>query len=316
MLAIQTKSLSRRYASANKRGDTLALNDVSFDVEQGEVRGLLGPNGAGKTTLVKILSTVLLPSSGTATVLGHDVVQHTNAVRPLIGIVFGGDRGLHPYLTARQNLEYWAALYGVPAKEAKARVSSLLERVGLDARADDLASAYSRGMKQRLHLARGLIGDAQVLFLDEPTIGMDPMAARDFRTLVKALRAEGRTILLTTHDMAEAEALCDRVALIDHGQLLAVESPEKLGQYLARFERIDFSGGHEHLLAALREHRGVAALHKSSDGAGHRIELSDGDAHRSVLRLLVETGITSIRTSRPSLEEVYVHLIGDRGLKV
>lgn len=171
-------------------------------------------------------------------------------------------------------------------------------------------------MKQRLHLARGLIGDAQVLFLDEPTIGMDPMAARDFRSLVKELRAEGRTILLTTHDMAEAEALCDRVALIDHGQLLAVESPEKLGRYVAKFERIDFDGGHDALLDTLRQHRGVAALNKSSDGAGHRIELSDGAAHRSVLALLVETGITSIRTSKPSLEEVYVHLIGERGLKV
>ena len=316
MLAVRTQSLSRQYASGSKRGSTLALNDVSLDVEQGEVRGLLGPNGAGKTTLVKILSTVLLPSSGTASVLGHDVVQDTAKVRPLIGIVFGGDRGLHPYLTARQNLDYWAALYGVPRREAKARVSRLLERVGLEARADDLASAYSRGMKQRLHLARGLIGDAKVLFLDEPTIGMDPMAARDFRSLVKALRAEGRTILLTTHDMAEAEALCDRVALIDRGQLLAVESPEKLGQYVAKFERIDFDGGHDGLLDALRQHRGVAVLHESKDGAGHRVELSDGDAHRSVLALLIETGITSIRTSRPSLEEVYVHLIGDRGLKV
>jgi len=143
------------------------------------------------------------------------------------------------------------------------------------------------------------------------------MAARDFRSLVKALRSEGRTILLTTHDMAEAEALCDRVALIDHGQLLAVESPEKLAQYVAKFARIDFHGGHQGLFDALRRHRGVAALRESSsDNASHRVELSDGDAHRSVLSLLVEAGVTSLRTSRPSLEEVYVHLIGDRGLKV
>src|SRR3954453_23777287 len=127
MLAVRTQSLSRRYASGNKRGSTLALNEVSLEVEQGEVRGLLGPNGAGKTTLVKILSTVLLPSSGTATVLGHDVARDTVAVRPLIGIVFGGDRGLYPYLSARQNLDYWAALYGVPGREARARVSRLLE---------------------------------------------------------------------------------------------------------------------------------------------------------------------------------------------
>jgi len=316
MLAVQTDLLSRRYSQGGKRVDILALHDVSLEIEVGEVRGLLGPNGAGKTTLVKILCTALLPSSGTARVLGHDVVLETAAVRPLIGIVFGGDRGLYPNLTGQQNLDYWAALYGVPAREAKRRVSALLERVGLATRAHQPASGYSRGMKQRLHLARGLIANARVLFLDEPTIGMDPMATRDFRALIKELQSEGRTILLTTHDMAEAEALCDRVALIDHGRLLAVEKPSNLSQFIAKFERIDFAGGNDGLLDKLRRHCGVATLSRSNDGEGHRIELADGGAHQSVLSLLVETGITSIRTSRPSLEEVYVRLIGDRGLEV
>jgi ABC-2 type transport system ATP-binding protein len=316
MFAIQTESLSRHYSSGNQRDDILALDGVSIEVEQGEVRGLLGPNGAGKTTLVKILSTVLLPSSGTARVLGHDVVRGTAAIRPLIGIVFGGDRGLYVNLTARQNLAYWASLYDVPAAQARPRIGALLERVGLGSRADHLVSTYSRGMKQRLHLARGLVANARVLFLDEPTIGMDPMAARDFRQLIEDLRSEGRTILLTTHDMAEAEALCDRVALIDHGRLLAVEKPARLAEYVAKFERIDFDGAPEALIDRLRQHRGVAAVNPAKAGGGHRIELASGDAHRSVLALLVETGVTSIRTSRPSLEEVYVHLIGDRGLRV
>jgi ABC-2 type transport system ATP-binding protein len=173
-------------------------------------------------------------------------------------------------------------------------------------------------MKQRLHLARGLLGQAKVLFLDEPTIGMDPVAARDFRQLVRELRDEGRTILLTTHDMAEAEALCDRVALIDHGRLLAVETPAQLAQYVARFERIDFEGGPDTLLTRVREHRGVAAVQPIplDQGTGYRVELSDEDAQQPVLKLLVEHGVTTIRTSRPSLEEVYVHVIGDRGLRV
>lgn len=280
------------------------------------MRGLLGPNGAGKTTLVKVLSTVLLPTSGRARLLGHDVVREVATVRRLIGIVFGGDKGLYMRLTGRQNLEYWAALYQVPPRETRKRVEELLARTGLSERADELVQTYSRGMKQRLHLARGLVANARVLFLDEPTIGMDPMAARDFRQIVRDLRAEGRTILLTTHDMAEAEALCDRVALIDRGTLLAVETPVELARYVAKYERIDFEGGHDALLARLSELRGIAAITRDSNGSGHRIELADGAAQRSVLSLLVEMGITSIRTSRPSLEEVYVHLIGDRGLRV
>jgi ABC-2 type transport system ATP-binding protein len=316
MLAIETHALTRSYPSGNGRADILALDGVTMSMDQGEVRGLLGPNGAGKTTLIKILSTVLLPTAGWARVLGHDVANDTRAVRPLIGIVFGGDKGLYMRLTARQNLEYWAALYQVPPKKTRARVDHLLARTGLAERADHLVQTFSRGMKQRLHLARGMVGDARVLYLDEPTLGMDPMAARDFRQIVHDLREEGRTILITTHDMAEAEALCDRVALIDHGKVLAVETPSRLSEYVAKFERIDFDGGDPDLIEHLGRQDGVAAVKKASQGSGHRIELSSERAQQSVLTLLVERGITSIRTSRPSLEEVYVHLIGNRGLRV
>jgi ABC-2 type transport system ATP-binding protein len=315
MLAIETESLTRTYGT-NKRDQIVALKGVTLTVQEGEVRGLLGPNGAGKTTLVKLLSTVLLPTTGWARVLGHDVVRETAAVRPLIGIVFGGDKGLYNKLSGRQNLEYWAALYEVPPQAARTRIDRLIERTGLGERAEHLVETYSRGMKQRLHLARGLVANARVLFLDEPTIGMDPVAARDFRQLVRELRDEGRTILLTTHDMAEAEALCDRVALIDRGRLLAVETPAQLSQYVAKFERIDFQGGHATLLEQLRRERGVASIIPGAQGDGHRIELSDENAQRHILSLLVEAGITSIRTSRPGLEEVYMHLLGDRGLRL
>ena len=178
VVAVQTRDLTRVYRSRDKNPDVVALDGVSMDIKAGEIHGLLGPNGAGKTTLVKVLSTVLLPTSGSASILGHDVVRETAAVRARIGIVLGGDRGFYLRLTGRQNLEYWAALYKVPASTAARRVSELLEQVGLTDRADYLVETYSRGMKQRLHLARGLVADARVLFLDEPTTGLDPIAAR------------------------------------------------------------------------------------------------------------------------------------------
>jgi len=171
-------------------------------------------------------------------------------------------------------------------------------------------------MKQRLHLARGLVADARVLFLDEPTIGMDPLAARDFRELVQELRHEGKTILLTTHDMAEAESICDRVALIDHGRVIAVETPRSLSRVVSQYERIDFEFDRDHLAEHLRQLPGVSSVVRLPEDNNYRIDLSDGSAVRQVLDLLVRSGVTSIRTSLPSLEEVYVHIIGDRGLKL
>ena len=312
MSAIQTRDLRRVYKGRGKTADVVALDSVSMDIEEGEVRGLLGPNGAGKTTLVKILSTVLLPTSGTASVFGHDVAANPARVRPLIGIVFGGDRGLYWNLTGRQNLAYWAALYDVPVKVAERRIDLLLARVGMTARADSLVETYSRGMKQRLHLARGLVADARVLFLDEPTLGMDPLAARDFRVLVKDLRREGKAILLTTHDLAEAEAVCDRVALIDRGRVLAVETPRSLSQLIARHERIDFDWTDEALAIVIRSMDGVSRVAPLDGDMRLRVELRDAAAATPVLAFLVTSGVTAIRTSRPTLEEVYVHLIGNQ----
>jgi ABC-2 type transport system ATP-binding protein len=304
----------RRIFTPRKRDPVTALDSVSLTIPVGEVHGLLGPNGAGKTTLVKILSTVLLPTGGSARVLGHDVVADARSVRPLIGIVFGGERGLYWRLTGRQNLEYWGALYKLSRAEIKRRSEQLIQRVGLIERADERVETYSRGMKQRLHLARGLIGDAKVLFLDEPTTGMDPLAAREFRALIAELRGEGRTILLATHDMAEAEALCDRVTLIDRGAILATESPRTLGRVISRFQRIDVEGVGDGLLARIAALPGVSSVAPADVGV--RIEVAEEGVTADVLKLLVDEGVTSVRTSLPSLEEVYVQLIGDRGLEV
>jgi ABC-2 type transport system ATP-binding protein len=290
------------------------FTEFDLTIPAGRSLAIVGANGAGKTTLVKVVSTVLLPTSGTARVLGHDVVRETKTVRPLIGIVFGGERGLYWRLTARQNLEYWAALYKLPSGEIGPRVQTLLERVGLAGRADEPVETFSRGMKQRVHLARGLVADPAVLLLDEPTTGMDPVASREFRDLIQQLRSEGRTILLTTHDMAEAEVLCDRVALIDRGKLMAIETPRSLAHLVARFERIDTEDAPSDVLDAVKTVPGVVGV--TRDGSFARIELDREDAAGPVLKLLVDAGVTSIRTTRPSLEEVYLHMFGQRGLKV
>jgi ABC-2 type transport system ATP-binding protein len=311
--AVEVDTISRVF-EPRRRPRVVALDGVSLTIPEGEIHGLLGPNGAGKTTLVKILSTVLVPTSGRALVLGRDVVRETAAVRPLIGIVFGGERGLYWRLTGRQNLEYWAALYKLPARAGRERAQRLLARVGLEDKADARVETYSRGMKQRLHLARGLIGDARVLFLDEPTTGMDPLAAREFRTLIGELRGEGRTILLATHDMVEAEIVCDRVTLIDRGRIIATESPRTLGRLISRFQRIDAEGATPELLSEIRRLPGVASVSESEDGT--RIEVDGEGATRLVLERLVAGGVTSVRTSLPSLEEVYVSLIGERGMSL
>ncbi|MEU4118305.1 ABC transporter ATP-binding protein [Kitasatospora sp. NPDC028055] len=317
--AIEVRGLTRTYPKGRRRGEAgqvvTALRGLDLDVERGEIRGLLGPNGAGKTTLVKILSTVLLPTAGTATVLGLDVAADARALRRRIGIVFGGERGLYGRLTARENLDYWAALYGVAGRDRAAKVTALLERVGLGDRADTQVDRMSRGMKQRLHLARGLVGDPELLFLDEPTVGMDPVAAREFRSLVGELRAEGRTILLTTHDMHEAEAVCDRVTLVDRGQVIGTEAPAEVGRWITAHERVDARDVPAGLRRAIAELDGVAGIEELTDG-WIRIATSAAGAVQPVLRALVEADVTTVRTSLPTLEDVYLHVIGDRGLTV
>ncbi|MFF4486157.1 ABC transporter ATP-binding protein [Streptomyces sp. NPDC001544] len=314
--AIEVGALTRVFRTG-RRPDAVvsALRGVDLTVRSGEVHGLLGPNGAGKTTLCKILTTVLLPSAGTARVCGHDVATAPRAVKPLIGIVFGGDRGLYGRISPRQNLALWGALYGLHGSELRRRTDALLERVGLSERADDRVDGFSRGMKQRLHLARGLVSDPRVLILDEPTAGMDPLAAHDFRTLVHELRAEGRTVLVTTHDMAEAEAVCDQVTLIDQGQVLATDRPEVLARRMSAYERVEAAGVPASVAEQLGRLPGVASLDRSPDGR-IRVEVSAADTTGEVLRGLVEAGVTSLATVRPGLAEVYRHMMQDRGMRV
>src|SRR5215475_11427108 len=237
MSIIEVTDLTRTFRSSRglikrlrgKRGkDVEAVRGISFEVERGELFGLLGPNGAGKTTTIKILTTLLLPSSGSARVLGFDPVRQPGEVRRRIGHVFGGDRGLYDRLSALDNLRYFADLYRVPVRDKRRRIAELLDLVGLTGRERERVETYSRGMRQRLHIARGLLHDPEILFLDEPTIGLDPVGARELREVIGGLRSQGKTILLTTHYMYEADELCQRLAVIAGGRFVASGTPAEL----------------------------------------------------------------------------------------
>lgn len=236
--AVDVQNLTRVYDTTigvwrRTHRRVLALDDVSFSIPPGELFGLVGPNGAGKTTLIKILSTLLLPTSGCAYVLGMDVARQERLVRERINVVFGGERGLYTRLSGEDNLKYFADLYRVPRAVAAQRIPQLLELVGLKGREKERVEGYSKGMKQRLHIAKSLVNDAEVLFLDEPTIGLDPGAAQKLRAVIRDLQTWGKTILLTSHYMHEVDILCKRVAVINKGRLLTIDSPYNLKRHVA-----------------------------------------------------------------------------------
>lgn len=242
--AVEARQLSRDYVSTKRshfvgrKNTTIirALDRIDFEIQEGELFGLLGPNGAGKTTTVKIVCTLLEPTGGKAFVKGYDVVKDAARVRKIVNMVAGGERMLYYRLTGRENLEYFADLYDVPKKQVASRVNTLLEFVGLSDRADDEVEKYSKGMKQRLQVCRGLINDPEVLFLDEPTLGLDVNIAKDIRKFIreKIVEEQGKTVLLTTHYMYEAEELCDRVGFLNNGKLVAVGRPEELKRKMPR----------------------------------------------------------------------------------
>jgi ABC-2 type transport system ATP-binding protein len=314
MTAVEATALTRVYHQKG-RPDVTALDGLDLTVAEGEVHGLLGPNGAGKSTFMRILATVLLPTSGSARVLGHDVVHNHSRVRRELAVVFGGERGLYPRLSARHNLRYWGALYRLDGRTAARRCDELLDEMGLADRADDRVETYSTGMRQRLHLARGLIADPRVLLLDEPTNGLDPVAAHQLRGIIRGLADSGRTVLLATHDMAEAEAVCDRVTLIDGGKLLRTESPRTIGGWISAYERVDARAVPTPVRDRITELSGVASI-EDLDADTIRVHTNADGAAGAVLKVLVDNGITGISTGRPSLEEVYLQVIGARGMGV
>jgi ABC-2 type transport system ATP-binding protein len=209
-----------------------AVDGISFDVKRGEIFGLLGQNGAGKTTTIKMLTTLLAPTSGKCEVLGYKTFGEEKKIRSKINFIFGGEMGVYRRLSARDNLRYFSNLYLIPQKEQEERIENILKLVDLADRADDLAETYSKGMIQRLQIARGLINDPEILFMDEPTVGLDPVGARMLRDIIRKLKEAGKTILLTTHNLAEVEELCDRLVIINKGKVIAKGTPQSIrGNY-------------------------------------------------------------------------------------
>jgi ABC-2 type transport system ATP-binding protein len=250
-LAVQTIGLTKEFERGRRtlwqrlRGEPdtrtrfRAVDGVDLAVEPGEIFGVLGPNGAGKTTTLKMLATLLEPTSGEAYVLGINVREKPREVRAHLGAMLSGERSLYWKLTGRENLEYFAALYHVSPKTTRSRIDAALEAVKLTDRSEDYVERYSTGMRQRLALARALLPDPQLLILDEPTVGLDPQSARDLRERVRDLRRQGRTVLLTTHYMEEADQLCDRIAIIDHGKVVALDTPDALKRAFAGPKRVE-----------------------------------------------------------------------------
>ncbi len=323
-LAIETHQLGRIYKIRGNRKEKalrkelVALENVNLEVYPGELFGLLGPNGAGKTTLIKILTTLLSPTSGRARVAGFDVVTEANKIRPLINMVSGGEASGYGLLTVRENLWMFAQFYGIPSREANRRIERLIEMVGMSDRLHTKSSDLSTGLRQKMNIVRGFLTDPRVLFLDEPTLGLDVGASRDIRRFIRDWLKEdpNRTILLTTHYMVEAEELCDRVAIINRGRVLACDTPAALKQRLQREAHFEIEAGSLNGISAtmveslpavrkavLSGHNGTARL---------KLTLTEEAALANVINLLTQKGVKILRLTKqePTLEDVFIDLVG------
>jgi ABC-2 type transport system ATP-binding protein len=318
---IEAENLHRTYRTTTgtfrRRAKSVeAVRGVSFEVGEGELFGLLGPNGAGKTTTIKMLITLLIPTAGTARVLGYDVVESPREVRKRIGYVFGGERGVYERLSGYDNLRYFAELYGVPPRIQKQRIEELLRLVGLKGREHERAEGYSRGMKQRLHVARGLLHDPQVLFLDEPTLGLDPVGARELRSTIASFTAAGKTVLMTTHYMFEADSLCNRIAVISRGEIVAEGTPMELKSRVesGRVTEVEVFGIPEETVGRLRQLDGVLAVSVEEREQAQVLSVqtrADVQLTASILAHLDGASIGRVSYREPTLEDAYVALVAE-----
>lgn len=300
----------------------VAVDHISFHIKEGELFGLLGPNGAGKTTTIKLLCTLLIPDEGTAIVNGYDVMKQPAEVQKCIGVVTGGERGLYWRLTGRENLWFFSQLYNVPEKVARERIEKLLKLVELEERADEQVEKYSRGMKQRLHVIRGLVNDPPILLLDEPTLGLDPASARVIRDFIKEelQKRQNKTILLTTHYMEEADQLCDRIAIIDYGKIIALDTPENLKKGVQKTDIIEIK------VSNLKQEDGekigtIEGVKKSvvtftDSTVGEATIKIHAEKAEEIMPLtteyLIKKGarILMLEQTKPTLEDVFISLTG------
>ena len=297
--AIEVEQLTKKFK------DLIAVNEVAFSVETGEIFGFLGPNGAGKTTTIKILATLLRPSSGRAAVNGYDVVKQASSVRRSIGMVFQ-DQSLDDRLTAEENMLFHGTLYGVPRRETLARMRELLALVGRSERRKDLVRTFSGGRKRRLERARGLLHRPAVLFLDEPTLGLDPQTRSHIWDYIRTLHKElGTTVFLTTHYMEEAE-VCNRIGIIDYGKIIALDTPAGLKRLMGGDVVMVKAADNKALLASVQER---FALSGKLDGEMAFFETPRGDSFIPELVKAVP-GILEVRLRQPTLEDVFLKLTG------
>jgi ABC-2 type transport system ATP-binding protein len=299
MSIIETRTLTKSYGSIR------AVRGIDLNIEKGEIFGLLGPNGAGKTTTIGMLCTIIRPTSGSASIAGYDIVADPAEVRRKVGIVFQ-DPTLDTVLTGRENLELHARLYGVPAAIREQRIMEMLELVDLKERSNDIARTYSGGMRRRLELARGLLHRPAVLFLDEPTLGLDPQTrARTWDYIKRMAQKEQTTVVLTTHYMEEADQVCDRVGIIDHGRIIALDAPDNLKESMGG--DLVIIRAPEQSLVRLRALAYVKEV-ILKDGA---LEITMKDAHRHLPELLSAiSDVECVETRSPTLNDVFIKLTG------
>lgn len=304
--AIQVQGLTKAFGSLQ------AVQGVSFDVQAGEIFSLLGPNGAGKTTTISMLSTLLRPDQGDALVMGHSILSDAMGVKSVLGVV-PQEIALYEDLSARENLDFWGKMYGLRGAALKSRVDELLEIIELTDRASGRVGKFSGGMKRRVNIAVALLHKPQVIYMDEPTVGIDPQSRRNILDSVVALKNQGMTVLYTTHYMEEAEELSDHIAIMDHGKLIALGSQSELVKTVGQMSRIDLTlnGENERLLPAWKAIPGVNEISKEED---HLIVLVE-DSNQVLPRLFDATlslglRIQSVNIQEPNLESVFLHLTG------
>ncbi len=323
MAVIEVIGLRRTYRTTTgiirrRPLEVEAVRGISFEVAEGELFGLLGPNGAGKTTTIKMLITLLLPTAGEARVLGHDVVREAREVRKRIGYVFGGERGLYERLSGLDNLRYFAELYGLSGKRQRVRIQEVLELVGLLGRERERVEGYSRGMRQRLHIARGILHDPKVVFLDEPTIGVDPVGARALRAMIAGLVDAGKTVLLTTHYMFEADSLCDRIAVIANGRIVAEGTPAELKDHVAdsTVVEVEVFGVDEADVLRLRDLPGVTSVSVEEREQAQLLTIQSPrglELTQELHGFFDGARIGRIAAREPTLEDAYVALVTEAG---
>lgn len=307
---LEAKELEKRYQPE----DILAVDGVSFAIQAGEIFSLLGPNGAGKTTTISMLSTLIEPTAGDAFIAGNSIRSNPMGVKKVLGVV-PQEIALYEDLTARQNLQFWGQMYGLGGQELRGRMETVLEQVSLSDRAGDRVRSYSGGMKRRLNIAVGLLHKPEILFMDEPTVGIDPQSRRKILDTVKDLNDQGLTVLYTTHYMEEAEELSDRVGIMDHGQLIALGSQKELTQMVGEKESLVLYLQEGTSGAALAENlKELPGVHKVSSVNGELVLVVD-EAEEVLPGVMVRAGnqevrIRSIEIREPNLEAVFLHLTG------